>query len=59
MGVPAICRFTVVRIMTNPQSEVRINGRRYPVLERIEVGGRTFLVIERLGNFLRPTYRVV
>ena len=59
MGVPAMCCFTVIRIMTNPQAEVRINGRRYPVLDRIDVGGRTFLVIERLGNFLRPTYRVV
>ena len=46
MGVPAMCRLTVIRIMTNPQAEVRINGRRYSVLERVDVGGRTFLVIE-------------
>ena len=36
--------------MKKPPPEVRIDGRRFPVLERIHVGGRTFMVIERLGH---------
>ena len=29
------------------------------VLERLRIGGRTLLVIERLGHFERPTFRAV
>jgi serine/threonine protein kinase len=41
------------------KNEVRIDGQRVPVLERIRIGGRTLLVIERLGHFERPTFRAV
>ena len=45
--------------MAKLQTEVRIDGRPFPVLDRIRVGGRTLLVIERLGHFERPTFRAV
>ncbi len=45
--------------MARVQSDVRIDGRRFPVLDRIRVGGRTLLIIERLGHFQRPTFRAV
>ncbi len=45
--------------MRNSESEVRLHGRRYPILRRFRIAGRTFLAIEQLGHFARPTYRVV
>jgi serine/threonine protein kinase len=45
--------------MTRAQTDVRIDGRRFPVLDRIRIGGRTLLIIERLGHFQRPTFRAV
>lgn len=41
------------------RDSIRINGQSFPVLERMRVAGRSLLVIEQLGHFSRPTYRVV
>jgi serine/threonine protein kinase len=45
--------------MPKHPAHVRINGKRWPVLEQLRIGGRKLLVVERLGHFSRPTFRAV
>ena len=40
-------------------NEIRFRGKQYAVLECMRVGGRTLLVIEKLGSHRRPTYRAI
>jgi len=40
------------------RSIVRAAGREWPVLEKRRLGGRTYLILEKLGNAWRRRYRV-
>ena len=39
--------------------EIRHRGKRYPVIDRLQVERHRLLLLERLGNHRRPTYRAL
>jgi serine/threonine protein kinase len=45
--------------MAAKREEIRHRGKRYPILDRLQVGSHHLLVLEQLGSHRHPTFRAL